>query len=186
MFANPEVQVAAGRTRRLKISGTRESESCFRRRCEIGEAADEPRQVGRDGVQDLRGRVAPGNPVRVGRKHGDVPRPIGRQRGFLNLVKFRGKLRVFLAVLAELLFPLLARLESPSTDARCEVFVHPSGHKKLGVDGPTVRLLCELDLFFAEGLTVRGASVLTVWRTITDMAFNDDNGRSARSRGRSL
>src|SRR5882724_1756469 len=186
MFANPEVQVAAGRTRRLKIPRACNSESCFRRRREIGGASDEPRQVRRDRVQNLRGRVTPCNSLRIGRKHGNVLRPAGRQLAFLNLIEFGGKLWEFLAVFAELLLPLLARFPAPPSYAGFEVFVDSAGGQKLGVDRPTVRLLCELDLFFAERLAMRGARILTVRRTVTDVALNDDNGRSARSGGSSL
>src|SRR6266404_4380822 len=138
MFANPEVQVAAGGACGLKVSGTRESEPRFRRRREVGGAADQPRQVGRDSVQDFRGRIASGNSLRVGRKNGNVLRPIGWQLPLLNLVKLGCEFWEFLSVLAELLFPLLARFAASSSNARFEMLVDSAGNKKLGIGGPTV------------------------------------------------
>src|SRR5262249_20063426 len=89
MFSNPEVQIAAGRTVRLKIAGTGEGQARFRRRSKVCGPSDHPWNTRCDGIEDLGGRVAPGYSLAVGRKDGNILRPVSRKISLLNLIELR-------------------------------------------------------------------------------------------------
>src|SRR6185295_384303 len=79
------------------------------------------------------------------------------------------------------MFPLLACLAAPAAKPGLEMLIHRGRNDKLGVSGPTVRLLHKFYLFFAQRLAVRRARVLAMRRTIADVTIDNCDGRSARS-----
>src|SRR5260370_20766401 len=113
-------------------------------------------------------------------KNVNVLRPVPRQFAFLNLIELLGKLRKLLPVLCELLLPLFARFAAPPSNPGLEMLVYPAGDQELGVGRPTVSMLHQLDLVFAERLAVRGTGILTMRRTIADMTIDDSDRGSAR------
>src|SRR5882724_7785041 len=180
MFTDPEVQIPACRTVGLKIAGARERQSRPGRRSKVCGTSYQPRNIGSNAVQNFGGRVAPRNSLGVGRKDGNVFRPIRGQLSLLNLVELGCKFGVFCTVRLEFFLPLLARFAASAPNARFEMLIHSVGYEKLGVWRPAISLLGELDLFFTERLPVNRAAVLTMRRTIADMAVNDDERRPAR------
>src|SRR6266404_796712 len=184
MFTDPKVQIAPRPSVRLEIASGREGQSCLGRRSEISGTPDHPRKIRRDGVQHFGGRIASGYSLRIGRKNGNIFRPVRRQLPLLNLIEFRSKFGELFPVLRKLLFPLLARFAASPPNSGLEVLIHSVGHEKLGVRRPAIRLLYELDLIFAERLAVRSTCILTMRRTIADMTIDDyDRWSSRRSRG---
>src|SRR5258708_2574904 len=180
MFTDAKVQIPARSSVGLEIAGGREGQSCLGRRSQIRGTSDHPGKVRRDGVEDFGGSVASGYSLAIGWKNGNVFRPVRRQLSPLNLIELCGELGKLFAVLRKLLLPLLACFAAPPPDSGPEVLIHSVGNQKLGVGRPAIRLLDELDLFFAQRLAVRSARILTMRRTITDMTIDDYDGRSAR------
>src|ERR1700735_5102488 len=176
MFANSKMQIAPGITPRLKIPSFGESHPCLRGRSEIGRSTDEPGQVWRNRVQNFRGRIAPRNSFRIGGENRNVFRPISRQLALLNLAKFRSRFREFLGVVSEQFRPLLPRFPSPLSNTRCEILVHSVRHQKLGIRRPAISQLGQSDFFLAKRLSMRGARSFAMWRTVADVAI-DNNDR---------
>src|SRR5712672_1144396 len=180
MFTDPKMEVAAGSTVGLKITGARKSKSRPGGRSEVCRATDYPGKIRRNGIEDFGRGVASGDSLAISWKNGNVLRPVPRQFAILNLIEFRGKLGKLLPVLCELLLPLFARFAAPSSNPGLEMLVYPAGNQELGVGRPTVSLLHQLDLVFAERLAVRGTGILPMRRTIADMTIDDYDRGSAR------
>jgi hypothetical protein len=64
-------------------------------------------------------------------------------------------------------------------DAGREVFADAVRYEELCVFRPSVTAFGEADLLLAEGLPMRRGGVLLVWRTVTDVAVQDNKGRPA-------
>src|SRR5712664_481265 len=180
MFTYPKVQIPARPSVGLEIAGGREGQSCLGRRRQIRGTSDHPGKVRRDGVEDFGGRIASGDSLMIGRKDGNIFRPVRRQLSPLNLIDLRREFGELFSILRKLFFPLLTRFAAPPPNSGLEVVIHSVGNQKLGVSRPAIGLLYELDLFFAERLAVRSARILTMRRTIADMTIDDYDGRSAR------
>src|SRR5712672_4018518 len=184
MFTDPKMEVAAGSTVGLKITGARKSKSRPGGRSEVCRSSDDPGKIRRNGIEDFGRGVASGDSLAIRWKNGNVLRPIPRQLALLNLIELRGKLGKLLPVLCELLLPLFARFAAPPSNPGLEVLIYPAGNQELGVGRPTVGLLHQLDLVFAERLAVRGTGILTMRRTIADMTIDDyDRWSARRTRG---
>src|SRR5258708_178021 len=180
MFTDTKMQVAAGSTVGLKITRARKSQSRLGGRSEVCRTPDDPGKIRRDGIEDFGRGVASGDSLAISWKNGNVLRPVPRQFAFLNLIELLGKLRKLLPVLCELLLPLFARFAAPPSNPGLEVLVYPGGTQDVGVGRPTVGLLHQFDLVFAERLAVRGNGILTMRRTIADVTIDDYDRWSAR------
>src|SRR5207249_10577414 len=59
-------------------------------------------------------------------------------------------------------------------DTRGKMFVDAVGHKKLRIFRPAIELLNEADFILAQRFAVRGSSVLSMWRPITNVAVQNN------------
>src|ERR1700746_3831351 len=184
VFTDPKVQIAARSTVGLKITRARERQSRLGGRRKDGRATDHPGKIRRDGIEDFGRGVAPGYSLAISWKNGNVLRPIHRQLAFLNLIELRGKFGKLFPVLGELFLPLFARFAASPSNPRGEVLVYPAGDQEFGVGRPAVRLLHQLNLFFAKRLAVRRTGGLTMRRTVADMTVNEyDRWSAGRASG---
>src|SRR5437016_14636651 len=87
-----------------------------------------------------------------------------------------GQLGILGLVLFELFYPLLAGGMAASADSLGKVFAHPIGDKELGIFRPSIVALGQLDLFFAERLTVGGGSILLVRSAVGNVTVHDNQG----------
>src|SRR5256885_11120219 len=78
--------------------------------------------------------------------------------------------------------PRLAELPASGAEAAAKVIRYGVGHQELRVGWPSVRLLRQADLVFAERLAMRGARVVLVRRPPSDVAVDDDERRTVGAR----
>src|SRR5580692_6703920 len=79
VFPDPKVQIAARSTVGLKITRTRERQSRLGGRSKVRRAADHPRKIRRNGIEDFGRGVATGYSLAISWKNGNVLRPVRRQ-----------------------------------------------------------------------------------------------------------
>src|SRR5262249_43556310 len=138
-------------------------------RAEVRRAAEEPRNVLRQYIEDLGRRIPAGNALRVGRKHGQVPIPAGRQVASLHLLDLGGELRMRGPVRREECRPLASRRGAARPDAGGEVLTDAVRDQELRVLWPAVALLGETNLRVTERLAVGPGRVVLVRRPVADM-----------------
>jgi hypothetical protein len=116
VFPDAEVQVFACAIIRLKMSGAFVGEQRLVRWSEIGRSAQKPRDILREDVQRLGGRLAPGDTLLVRRKDGQIAIPSGRKFTPLDLFDFRSQLGILGAVCFEKLRPFAPRAPASLSD----------------------------------------------------------------------
>ena len=177
VFADAEMQVAAGPVAFRERRRTFEDLACLGGTVEVGRAADQPRIVLGDRILDLPGGVASGEALGVRREARDrIHGRLGRQ-AMLHRIELGTLLGVAGLEGGQSLLPGGAKLRTALADAVLEILVDAGGDQELRVLGPAIRLLGELDLFGAERLAVRLVAVLLVRRAVTDVALDDDQRR---------
>ncbi len=117
----------------------------------------------------------------VSGEHRQVGIPTLGKRLRLHSLEAVGKIGVLAAVGSGQLGPGLVQMAAAAADALAEMLAHAVRHQKFGVLGPAVIAFGEADLLLAERLAMGRAGVLLVRRPITDMAFDDDQGRHVAS-----
>src|SRR3954465_1398812 len=105
MLADAEMQVAARMVLSAEIAGPLKGHPGLGRGRQVGGAANQPRNVRGDLVEDLTRGVAAGDALRVRRKDRDVLVPAGRQFELLDRLALRGQLRVLGLVAGEQRLP---------------------------------------------------------------------------------
>ena len=108
MLADPEVEVPAAAVVRLEVARAVEGQAGLRGGREIGRAAEKPGNVLRDRVQDLPGRVAAGDPLRIGGKLRDVRIPTSRELPALHALDLVCELGIGSPIVLEQRPPRLA------------------------------------------------------------------------------
>ena len=175
VFADPEVDLAAVEAARLEVVGAVEVEPDRGRVGEVGGAGDHPRHPLGDRVLDLVRGLAGGQALLfVGLEGGDRAVPAVGQLAVLHHLD----LALVLGAV-ELLLPGGAELGAALADPLVEALADAVGDEELGVLGPAVGLLGQLDLLLAERFAVGGLGVLLVRRAPADVAVDDDQGRAA-------
>src|SRR5262245_61181552 len=96
----------------------------------------------------------------------------------LHLVQLIGQIGMLGAVSFHAAEPVVAQRLAASPDAGLEVVVDAVGNEELCVLGPAVIALGEPNLLLAQGLAMGGACILLVGRAPTDVAVDDDEGRT--------
>ena len=118
---------------------------------------------------------ARGDALGVGGKGRQVLVPAVGKLAVLHAVEFVGEAGILCLVLASnSVEPGVAQLLAAAADALLEMLVDAVRDEELGVLGPAVDLLGQLDLIFAERLAVSGMGVLLVRRALADVAVDDD------------
>src|SRR5205085_4141475 len=123
---------------------------------EVGRAADEPRDVPGDGVQDLRRGVAAGEALRVGGESRNVFVPAVGQLALLHAYELVCEFGMCLFVIFELREPLVAQTPAARANAALKVLAHLFGDEELGVFGPAVGALRQANRLLAERLASGG------------------------------
>ncbi len=164
----------------LEISCAFIFQSGFVRWAEIRRAAEEPGDVLRQHVQHLARGFPAGDALRIGRENREIAVPVRRELAPLHLVNlgsrdldtWRGRQRRVPSIGRRAFAPRCA-------DAGREVLADAIRHEELRVFGPSVAAFGEADLIVAERLAMGFGGVLLVWRTVADVAVQDDKGRTA-------
>ncbi len=177
VLADAEVEVAAGVAVGLEIARPLERHVGLGRGGQIGGPADQPGDVLGDRVQHL----ARGGPRRhalgVGGEDRQVFVPAVGELAVLDPVELVGQVRM-LRLVASTVANQASRSSLPRRPMpSLKVVVNAVGDVELGVLGPAVGTLGELDLLLAQGLAVGGARVLLGGCTPADVAVDDDQGR---------
>src|SRR5580704_13186950 len=162
MLADPEMQVAAEPVLGAVIAGALEGHAGLGRGREVGGAADQPRNIRRDLVEDLAGRVAAGDALRIGREYRDVLVPAGGELALLDGLALCGELRVLGLVAGEQRLPVGARFLAARAEIGGEILVHAVRYQELRVLGPAVVALGGFHFLDAERLAVDTGGVLLV------------------------
>ena len=146
----------------LEIAGAVEGQPRLGGRGQVGRAADQPRDILGDRVEDQAGgvRAWPSPCGRRGRPAGRIP-ALG-ELAVLHPVELVGQIGVLGPILLHPAEPGVAQFLPPPADALAEVVVDPVGHEELCVLGPSVIPLGEPDFVLAQRLAVGGAGVLLV------------------------
>src|SRR5262249_27203471 len=171
------MEILAARAPGLEASRALVRQGGLVRRREVRRAAEEPRDVLRQDVEHLARRLAAGNALRVGRKHGEVPIPAGRQVTSLHLLDLGRELRMGGAVRREERRPLASRRGTARPDAGGEVLADAVRDQELRLLRPAVALLGEANLRVTERLAVGRGRVVLVRRPIADVTVEDDQSR---------
>jgi len=174
VFADAEVDVASLVLLGKEIACAFENEIGLVGLREVGGAADEPGNILRQGVEDFAGTFARGHALGIGGKDGEILVPAIRQFAALDFVELRSEIWELFGVIGEELIPFFACIAPADTDAGAEVIVDTVGDEELGVFGPAVVILDQLDFGFAEGLAVGFVGILLVGRAVTDVTVDDD------------
>src|SRR6516164_7226782 len=104
--------------------------------------------------------------------------PTFRQLSTQHAIAPVGQLGIFTTITLELRPPGLVKLRTPLANAPVEMLAHPIRDEELCVWRPAITTLGQPDLLFAKRLPVRRARVLLVWRSVGDVAINNDQGRT--------
>ena len=179
----PKCEIAAGVFVGLEVSGGGKFQRRLGRGAEIGRAADQPRIMLGNRIEDLAGGFARGEAFGVGRKRRQIGIPASRRLARLHRLQPVAELRVAPAIIGEFFVPFAAQLASALADAAAEMLVDAVGHQKFGVLGPAIIALGELHLLLAERLAMSGAGVLLMRRAVGDVAVDDDQGRPVAGAG---
>ena len=140
-------------------------------RGEVGRAADQPGHVLGEGVEHLAAehRASAFPFASAGKTGRFLSQPSGSSRCCMRSISSAssGYLRLVLARTAR---PRPRERLAALADAVLEVIVDAVGDEELGVLGPAVDLLGQLDFFFAERFAVGLLGVLLVRRAVADVA----------------
>ena len=112
----------------------------------------------------------------AGRKDRKITVPAFWQFAPLHLANFHGEVGVLSLIVGEELRPPPPRLCAARADAIREMLAHSIGNKKLRVLWPAVKAFDEADFFFAERLAMGCRRVVFMWRTVADVAIENDEG----------
>jgi hypothetical protein len=166
MLADAEMQVFPCRVIGLEVSRALVCQRRLVRRSKIRGTPEEPGDVLRQHVQRLARRVSPRDSFGIGWKDGQVAVPAGRQFPPLHQCNLGRTFGVLGAIGGKAFRPLAPRLSAAPSYPSSKMVVDAIGHKKLGILGPAVELLCEPDLLRTERLAVGRSRVLFMRRTV--------------------
>ena len=113
------------------------------------------------------------------RKRGDAI-PTNRQLAPLHLVNLTSQFWVFIGVGCEERCPLAMGFRPTYTDSGSKVLADAIRDEKLSILRPSIAALSQPDLIVAERLSMGFRGVLFMWRTVADVAVQDEEGRAAR------
>ena len=186
VLADAEVEVATAVLVRREVARPFEGEAGLGGRRQVGRSAHQPGNALSQGVEDLLRGIATGEALGVGWEDRQIFVPTLGQLPALHPLDLVGEARILRPVVREHVHPGVA-LRGP---ARAHVLREMAGdalrHQELGILGPAIEALGQLDLLGAEGLAVGRVRVLLVGSAIADVAVDDDEGRPALGPGRGL
>src|SRR5262249_49904818 len=136
--------------------------------------AEEPRDVLREYVEHLAGRLAASEALGIRRKNGKIAIPSGRQLSTLHLLDLGREVGVLPPVGLEQRRPALSRLGAARPDAGSEVLAHVVRDQELCVLRPAIATLREADFLGTERLAVDGGCVVLVRRAPAGVAGDDE------------
>ncbi len=192
VFAYAEVQVApgvtplpthgtlhafGGRGRRLEIAES--LQPGVGGRIEIGRAAHQLRNTGRQPLHHRLGGLTGGDAFLVGVKRGKVPIPTLRQRSRRAPRKLGRKIRMLRGVAVEPLLPIRLRPTTP-VNRLTEMGVHVLGDEEVQLARPAQSLFCRLELVGSERRAVDLERALLVRRPVADDRPHRDERRPRR------
>ncbi len=177
MFPHAEVHVAPAILIRIEVARAVEGQICFVRFGEVRRAAHQPGNILCQGVEGFSRGFACGHAFWIGREARQVLVPAVRQLATLHLVQLIGELRKLFLVFLKFRLPCGAGLGAALPHAILELVINAIGDEKLGIFGPSVILLNKFDFGLAQGLAVCFVRILFVWRSVSDVAVHDDEGR---------
>ena len=173
----PKCRLRPAGTVREKVTGPVECQPRLARGTKVRRAAHQPRHVLADGVEHLAGSVPRRDALRVRREPGQLLVPALRQLPVLHAIELIGQLRIFRPVLLDARKPGVAQVLAALADPVPEMLVYALGNVEAGILRPAVGALGQTDFLLAERLTMGGAGVLLVRRTVRDVAIHDDQRR---------
>src|SRR6266850_2986740 len=96
----------------------------------------------------------------------------------LHTIELIREVWILFAVFVQAPCPLLMQFRATFPDSFAEVFANSSRYQELGIFGPAVEFLGQLNLIFAQWFAMSGTGVLLMWRAVSNMAIHDDQGRA--------
>src|ERR1700722_1509589 len=163
----------------LKISRTLVLQSGLVRWTEIRGAAEEPWYVLREKVKRCARGFSAGQTLLISRKNGEIAVPTNRQFAPLHLVNLTSQFWVFIGVDCEELCPLAMGFCPADTDSIGKVLADVVRDEKLSILRPSIAALRQPDLILPERLSMGFRGILLMWRTVADVAVQDEEGRPA-------
>ena len=179
MLANAEVQVLSARVSRLEVARAVVFERGLGRRREIRRAAEQPRNILRERIEDLTRRVATGDALGVGGEDRQIAVPACGKLPPLHLLDLGREFGVLRAIGSEQVGPLAMGPRAARADSFGEVLAHAVRNQKLGILGPAVGAFDQPNLVFAERIAVGGGGILAMRRAVADVAVEDDQRGTA-------
>ena len=96
----------------------------------------------------------------------------------LHSIELIREVRILFAVFVQPPGPLLMQFRAPFPDSFAEVFTNSSRYQELGIFGPAIELLGQLDLVFTQRFAVSCTGVLFVRRAVANMTIDNDQSRT--------
>src|SRR5262245_38813415 len=179
MLTHTKVQITAAGCTSFKLAGAFKGQVRLGRWCKVGRTADEPRVAGSNGVMHLARGIPRREAFPVTGEGGELRIPLVGKRALVHALELIGEFGVPTAVGAIKAVPVFSQPPPACTGVRSHVGANAVRHEELCRLRPAIAALGEANFLFPERFTVRGACILLVRGTKSDVTVDYDQGWDA-------